>query len=334
MREALRSVAAHRMIESRAGAGYFLCEQQPETMFDRMVVPSLLAEDTMRNLQEVRMVIEVAAIALASQRASEDDLLALEMTWATMASDPNYQPLALRFHELIIAAAHNPVMSSLYGVISSGIIEYIDERYQAGRTREQELELTPVLAGCYQVTRHRTSAGGDVRAPSASERRSGPPDDGSDLKARAGIDCSGPRTWARPISAGENVVGIMPTVMSSDPENQGRAYSQAVRYGDLVFTHGQTGRNPVTKELVAGGIGAETVQAIENLAAILEGNGAALKTVIKVGVYLADFADFDQFNQAYVRCFGAHRPARTVVQVAALHGGARVELDMVAGIAG
>ena len=43
--------------------------------------------------------------------------------------------------------------------------------------------------------------------------------------------------------------------------------------------------------------------------------------VVKTTVFLADMADFAAVNEAYVAFFGDHRPARSVVAVAALPDG-------------
>jgi 2-iminobutanoate/2-iminopropanoate deaminase len=53
--------------------------------------------------------------------------------------------------------------------------------------------------------------------------------------------------------------------------------------------------------------------------------------VIRCGVFLVDMREFQQMNAVYARMFGAHRPARTTVEVSGLPGdGLRVEIDAVA----
>jgi 2-iminobutanoate/2-iminopropanoate deaminase len=48
-------------------------------------------------------------------------------------------------------------------------------------------------------------------------------------------------------------------------------------------------------------------------------------------VFLVDMREFQQMNAVYARMFGAHRPARTTVEVSGLPGdGLRVEIDAVA----
>jgi 2-iminobutanoate/2-iminopropanoate deaminase len=111
-------------------------------------------------------------------------------------------------------------------------------------------------------------------------------------------------------------------------------YSQAVRFSSaeasLVYTAGQVALDPATGKLVPGGVEPETVQVLANLSAVLREAGSGLDHVVKTTVFLADLADFQVMNAIYAEAFGAHRPARSTVQVAALPLGARVEIEAVA----
>ena len=107
-------------------------------------------------------------------------------------------------------------------------------------------------------------------------------------------------------------------------------YSQATRANGLLFTAGQVGFDPVTGELVDGGIAEQTERVLENVRAILEAEGLDLASVVKTTVFLVDMADFAAMNTVYARAFGEHRPARSTVAVAALPRGARVEIEAVA----
>jgi 2-iminobutanoate/2-iminopropanoate deaminase len=107
-------------------------------------------------------------------------------------------------------------------------------------------------------------------------------------------------------------------------------YSQAVRVGDLVFTAGQIPLDPATGQLVAGGIEAQTRQALTNLSAVLEAAGTSLANAVKTTVFLADMAEFKAMNGVYAEFFPAAPPARSTVQVAGLPLDARVEIEVVA----
>ena len=107
-------------------------------------------------------------------------------------------------------------------------------------------------------------------------------------------------------------------------------YSQAVRVGDLIYTAGQLGIVPGTKEFAGPGIEAQTRQALENLKAVLEAAGSCLEHAIKNTVFLADMGEFARMNTVYAEFFGENPPARSAIQAAALPLGGRVEIESVA----
>lgn len=110
-------------------------------------------------------------------------------------------------------------------------------------------------------------------------------------------------------------------------------YSQAVRTDSMIYTAGQIGFDPVTMEIVSGGIEAETRQALTNLKNVLEAAGSSLEHVVKTLVFLQDMADFPKMNAIYAEYFPENPPARSTVQVAALPKGALVEIEAIALIA-
>ena len=107
-------------------------------------------------------------------------------------------------------------------------------------------------------------------------------------------------------------------------------YSQAIISGGLVFTAGQIGLDPATGEMVEGGVEAQAVRALDNLAAVLAAAGSSMREVLKTTVYLADMADFARVNEIYARYFEEPYPARSAVQVGALPKGALVEIEAIA----
>ena len=79
--------------------------------------------------------------------------------------------------------------------------------------------------------------------------------------------------------------------------------------------------------LVNGGVADETRQALANVAALLEAEGAGLASVVKTTVYLRHMSDYAAMNDAYVDAFGETRPARAAVGVAGLPMNALVEIE-------
>ena len=107
-------------------------------------------------------------------------------------------------------------------------------------------------------------------------------------------------------------------------------YSHAVEVDGWLYVSGQTGIDPATGELAAGGFEAEARQVLKNLAAVLAAAGCTFSHVVRTGIYLTDFANFPAINALYEKAMGDHRPARTTIQVAGLPKGALVEIDVVA----
>ena len=106
-------------------------------------------------------------------------------------------------------------------------------------------------------------------------------------------------------------------------------YTQALAAGPFIFVSGQIPLDAQGR-LVKGDILDQTVQVIANLKAILAAADCTLKDVVKVTVYLADLADFKEFNRVYAEFFPQHPPARTTIQAAGLLRGVAVEMDAIA----
>jgi 2-iminobutanoate/2-iminopropanoate deaminase len=103
-------------------------------------------------------------------------------------------------------------------------------------------------------------------------------------------------------------------------------YTPIVRAGEWLVVSGQLGL--VDGKLVNGGTTDELRQAIANLATLLATEGATLADVVKTTVFLRHLGtDFDAMNQAYIECFGDHRPARSAIGVSELPLGGLVEVE-------
>jgi 2-iminobutanoate/2-iminopropanoate deaminase len=119
-------------------------------------------------------------------------------------------------------------------------------------------------------------------------------------------------------------------ITSGSAPKAGGPYSQAIEANGFVFCAGQVGTDPETGKLVEGGIGPEARRVLRNLQAVLDSAGLSLTDVVKTTCFLADIGDFAAFNEAYAGFFTDAPPARSTFQVAALPGGARVEIEAIA----
>jgi 2-iminobutanoate/2-iminopropanoate deaminase len=106
-------------------------------------------------------------------------------------------------------------------------------------------------------------------------------------------------------------------------------YSQAIKTASFLFCAGQLGLVPASGQLAAGGIEAETRQALANLDGVLKAAGLTRDAVVKTTVFMADLAEFPKMNPIYQEFFKSAFPARSTVQVG-LPKGARVEIEAIA----
>lgn len=114
--------------------------------------------------------------------------------------------------------------------------------------------------------------------------------------------------------------------MSEDsPPRAVGPYTPVLRAGEWLVVSGQVGI--LEGKLVPGGTEGELRQALDNLRALLEANGASMSDVIKTTVFLRHMSDYALMNEVYIECFGDHRPARSAIGVAELPLGALVEVE-------
>ena len=101
--------------------------------------------------------------------------------------------------------------------------------------------------------------------------------------------------------------------------------------GDTLYLSGSTGGDPVSGQLVPGGLEAEMRQIMTNVQTVLAAADMSLGDVVAVTTYLADMADFARYNDLYKSYFpnGAY-PTRSTVGVKELARGARLEITMTA----
>ncbi len=104
-------------------------------------------------------------------------------------------------------------------------------------------------------------------------------------------------------------------------------FSPAVKAGPFVFVSGQVAMGD-NGEMVAGGIEAQTRQALKNVEALVLA-GCTLKDVVKSTVWLDDARDFWTFNRVYAEFFSDSKPARSTTQ-ATLMIDAKVEIEVIA----
>jgi 2-iminobutanoate/2-iminopropanoate deaminase len=128
----------------------------------------------------------------------------------------------------------------------------------------------------------------------------------------------------------------MPTPFKQAVEPAGAApalgpYQHAIRSGDLLFCSGQIPIDPATPDApFPPEIDLQTERVLMNVRRILSDQGLDFSHVLKSTVFLTDLTHFSAMNGVYARYFTPPYPARSTIQVAALPGGASVEIEIVA----
>jgi len=114
--------------------------------------------------------------------------------------------------------------------------------------------------------------------------------------------------------------------VENGPPGMTLPFSEAVRAGDMLYLAGMVGTDASGK-LVAGGIGPETKQIMENIGAALQKHGSSYDRVVQCTVALADIKEWPAFNEAYKPFFKDHFPARMAFAASGLALGARAEVQ-------
>jgi len=110
-------------------------------------------------------------------------------------------------------------------------------------------------------------------------------------------------------------------------------YTDAVRFGNLLFISGAAPLNPDGRLVAPGDVVAQADHVLHTMGRILARVGSSFADVLKVTVFLIDVEDRTRINPIRQRHFGAAKPASTLVEVSRLAvPGMLVEIEAVAGL--
>jgi DNA-binding FadR family transcriptional regulator len=121
VREAIKALAAKGLIVTGPKVGSRVLPQDAWNWFDPDVITWQarigLTPEFLRDLQDLRRVVEPAAVRLAAERASDADIAAVEAAYAGMKgaieNGGDYVTYDLRFHHGLLRAARNRMLAQM-----------------------------------------------------------------------------------------------------------------------------------------------------------------------------------------------------------------------------
>lgn len=113
VREALKSLAVQGMV-ARTPRGAVVVDPR-EARHARADMAALAAQSSIRDLYELRKLIEVRVAGWAAQRASAEDAERLRALVEAGHPDNDEANPNSAFHDALVEAAHNPVLTEVYG---------------------------------------------------------------------------------------------------------------------------------------------------------------------------------------------------------------------------
>ena len=144
LREAISFLVARGVLVIRRGKGTYVAEELPTAGMDLEGLAGLQARNRARDLFEMRLIFEPATVALACQRASEEELQQIQQKADRMeeiARAGGDWPLAdQEFHWAIIKASHNEYMRRLYPIINSAVNEVMQRTRNRQRMQETAIQ--------------------------------------------------------------------------------------------------------------------------------------------------------------------------------------------------
>ena len=110
-------------------------------------------------------------------------------------------------------------------------------------------------------------------------------------------------------------------------------YTDAVRFGDLLFISGTVALDGENNVVAAGDVVGQADYILAAIGRILAAAGGSFADVLRVTVYLLDIEDRTRINPVRQQYFGATKPASTLIEVSALAlPGLLIEIEAVAGL--
>jgi DNA-binding FadR family transcriptional regulator len=127
VREAIKSLVAKGLLVTGPKLGTRVLPDEHWNWFDPEVIAwqaqAGLSSEFVRDLQELRLVVEPAAVRMAAVKATPQDILRLEQAYSGMKAavedGGDYVTHDLRFHQGLLQASHNRMLMQMGRALSS-----------------------------------------------------------------------------------------------------------------------------------------------------------------------------------------------------------------------
>lgn len=144
IREALRALQIIGLIECRHGEGNFIREKFENSLFEPLSIMFMLHESTPKDIIEVRMIIELEAVAAAANKITDEELASLAIlvkNFKDSQSEDENVEIDKKFHYEIARASGNFLLFNILNVISELIDSFIDDARRKIIINEKNIEL-------------------------------------------------------------------------------------------------------------------------------------------------------------------------------------------------
>ena len=141
IREALKILEYMGVLDSSPGDGTYVKNTSAQSLVSKMNFSFDATADTIRDLLELRIVLETFAAYHAAQRRTDEDIASIQkllrdmreakkVNDGTEESVQNLRKLSHGFHQALVRAAHNAVLSSVYEYLYAGHLPAVHHQQQ------------------------------------------------------------------------------------------------------------------------------------------------------------------------------------------------------------
>ena len=129
LRESVKVLASKGLLEVRPKIGIRVRPRSEWNLLDPELlvwqVEAGMDDQLLRNLVEVRLIVETGAAGLAAMRATPEEVAALRDCYRQMEENMDdreaYNAADLRFHTAVFAACHNPLLERMTSTLRTGL---------------------------------------------------------------------------------------------------------------------------------------------------------------------------------------------------------------------